>query len=110
MKLSLTKLQWDECCHKLVILCDEPDLQESYEINQFEADEVHHMFDDALLVRGRYEVDFDDKYIEVLIGELQNCIDIATDNIFSCGDNDWRGYMSSLGRVVTTLKAYRDKK
>lgn len=108
MKLSLTELQWGEVCHKLSILTDEPDLQDSYDLDQRESDVIYELFYAAPLIKGRRVVEFDDDYIDLLIGEIENTMEIASANIEDCGDDGWRGIRSSLGRLKKELINYQN--
>lgn len=107
MLLSMTKLQYEEATHKLFVLSGEPDLQESYELTAVEAEELYDRFYYLKPADGRYEIQIDSKVRDILIGELENSIDILSGNI-ECGDDSLRGIRSSIGRVLKILRANAD--
>lgn len=92
--ITLTKLQAEELHHKLSIVVDEPDLLESYEISEQQAQAAI----DALPYEGG-EFVFDPAISDVLDGEVENLLDIAAANMDIAVDGDaaqLRAYMSSL--------------
>lgn len=103
VQLSLTKLQWEEITHKLYIISEEPDLQESYNLDQREATTLYDRFYHVKPVGDRYDVEVSVDEIDVLIGEIENVIEIASANI-EHGDDGWRGIRSSMGRVLKKLQ------
>jgi len=104
VKINLTELRLGEITHKMGIVMDEPDLQESYEIDQEKADEIFEFFRDA----KPGMVEFPEEWLGLLIGELENAMSIHESNWLDCGDTDAGGYYRSLYRLVETLKEIDD--
>lgn len=100
MKVSFTKYQLDEIAFKLGVIVEEPGLQNSYDLTVVEADDLLHLFSNA----KPGVVEFDEKYADVLIGELENCIDIASDNL-SSGDDAQRGRLRSWKNAIAKIEA-----
>lgn len=81
IQVKYTALQLGEICHKLSIVEDEPDLQDSYEITQDEASAIYETFHTA---KPGEPVSFDRKFCDLILGELQDVQSMwahnATDN------------------------------
>ena len=78
IKVSLTRMQRDEIFHKLLIINEEPDLQESYGTNELEVSVLMGIFNDSL--KSVAEVEVPSRFCDMICSELQNTIDIAEDN------------------------------
>lgn len=98
MEIKLTALQVTELRHKLEIVVDEEDLLESYEV---EEDEVNKLIASLPLNDGLWE--FDDKYLDLIEGEVQNALDIANDNV-SGGHPEWSAAARSMRNLLKKLE------
>lgn len=72
--MKLTKREAQEVLHKLCILADEPELQESYVINQKQADELLK----SLPVDGGLWA-IPDYGLQAVVGEMENACEILRD-------------------------------
>lgn len=99
--VKFTKMQLEEAQHKLCILRDEPDLQESYEVTAKEAAAVC----DTFLKAQPGFVEFPHKFAEVIVGEFDNLLDIAEANL-NTDENPMalRAYMGSLKQCMARIK------
>lgn len=86
--VCFTDLQLEEITHKLSILAEEADLQESYEISEDEAKSLYNQFYSA---KNGY-VSFDEKYADIIIGEIEDRMEALYDNWQFCGDEE-EGYV-----------------
>lgn len=100
MQVKLTKMQIGEITHKLRIIADEEDMQESYEISSEEAERLHSLFYSS----PAGFVDVPDEWADMLVSELENCIDIADANI-DAGDNDWRNYKRQIRSAIKAIES-----
>lgn len=100
--VRFSKLQLEEIQHKASIVRDEPDLQESYELTEGQAIACSDFFLQAM----PGSLTFERSYIAMLIGEIENLVEIAQDNL-DCAENRMQhlSYMSSLKGLVRKLKA-----
>lgn len=100
--INLTKLQSEELNHKLAIIRDEPDLQESYEMTSEDAQQLIDALPDT---DGAFS--FDAKFSNALTGECENLLDIAQANMDCAGDSEIgqiRGYMSSISGLIRKIE------
>jgi hypothetical protein len=102
--VKLTPTQAGEIFHKVSIIDEEPDLQESYELTPADVAALMDTFrrDDL----GAYT--FDSKYVDVLCGELDNTLDIAAANLPGLDGTEaasLRGHISSMKGAQRKLRA-----
>jgi hypothetical protein len=71
------KFQLDEIAYKLRIVADEPDLQESYEVDEAWAEALH---DKVFYATPGQAIYFSEKEVEVICGEIDNLINIRENN------------------------------
>jgi hypothetical protein len=76
-KVRFTELQAGEIAHKACIVRDEPDLQDSYELTQEQAEQFAKAF---LAAQHGGLVDVLPEWVDVITGELENAIEIAQAN------------------------------
>lgn len=96
--IHVTKLQSEELQHKLTIVRDERDLLDSYEVTE---DEVQALLDALPQAEGEFA--FEEKYVDLFVGESENLIDIAESNLDRCNDSElaqMRGYISSIRGLI----------
>ncbi len=101
MQVSLTRLQIDEIAHKLRIIADEPDLLDSYDISQSDAEALAEKF--RVAQAGLIEVHAD--FADVLIGEIEDRMQACHANWKDCGDEDEGACYRSLAQAVKKIKA-----
>lgn len=100
--IKFTQLQIQEAAHKMCTVRDEPDLLESYELTSEEASDLAAMF--LKHQAGKTAVfQIDPRYLDVLQGEFENCIEIATDNLGQ-GDPSQLSYIRSMKNAITKIK------
>lgn len=102
MKIKFTQLQLDEVCHKLSIIRDEPDLQESYDVSQEEAENFYEYFYNSK--EGEIDLNFEEKYIEILIGEIQNSMERMWSNWQDCNDQSEGASYRSMNLLLKKIK------
>lgn len=101
MKIRFTELQAGEIAHKACIVRDEPDLLESYELTEQQAG----AFADAFLgVPNGGEVDVQPEWVDVIVGEIENAIEIAKDNMDVDGPHPHLAYIRSLRQTVSKVQ------
>ena len=96
--VKLSKLQAEEIAYKLTIVRDETDLLESYELT---AEEIDELIGAVPPVGGVFQ--FASKYEDVLVGELENCLEIAQDNLDN-GDMSYLSYIRSIRNAINKIK------
>ncbi len=83
MRVRFTNFELDEIAHKMNIIASEPDLQDSYEITEAEAEA---MFKRWLPRRaGVYTISKEEA--EIIQGEIENSLEISKDNLETGDDN-----------------------
>jgi len=101
---TFTRLQLEEIRHKLSILCDEPELQESYNLTAEQANDMFERYQSATPKQPVTVLEID---IPVLLDELENCCDIADANIAG-GDPDlvpsMVSYRTSIRAAIAKLR------
>jgi hypothetical protein len=75
--VRFTELQAGEIAHKACVVRDEPDLQESYELTQEQAEVFAQAF---LAAQHGGLVEVLPEWVDVITGELENAIEIALAN------------------------------
>lgn len=98
--VKLTKIQAQEVRHKMQILAEEPELQESYEISEDEAADLAATFENN--EQGQYT--FAAKFAEVIASELENSLDIASANHRHGGSASDLAYIKSLKSAVQKIR------
>lgn len=101
LTVHLTALQIGEIAHKLGIVADEPDLQDSYEVSEEEARQLADFFRDA----KPGDVSFDDRYRDLIEGEIENRMEALHANWKDCGDEDEGGLYRSMAQALKRIKA-----
>ena len=99
--LYLTDLQREELVHKTSILRDEPDLMESYEVTQEEADRLAHVIDQSDVP------ELSSKEAQILANEVDNLIEIALGNMDTTDTQERRrlaAYIGSMRSLLTKLE------
>lgn len=104
ISVELTALQINEITHKLSIVRDEPDLQESYEIALDEAEALYDCFRERS-GGGNQLVTFEGRFLDVVIGELEDRMQALEANWIDAGDQAEGGAYRSLKAAVKKLKA-----
>jgi len=99
-EVSLSAAQLEECQHKACIVCEETDLQESYEISKADAEALRDLLYGAQ--PGRIELTLDQ--LELLAGELENASEIDEANV-EAGDDESRASLQSMRDGVRKLRA-----
>lgn len=105
MRVKLTTLQLEEITHKLSILTCEPDLQESYEISENDAEQLHQRFQQA---RAGDWVILEPHVVDIIVGEIGNRMDIALSNWKDMNDAHEGGVYRSLHKLVKQLDAQQN--
>ncbi|WP_199032701.1 hypothetical protein [Ralstonia sp. ASV6] len=98
--VRLTALQINEIAHKLLIVADDTDLRESYELSEGEARTVAEHFRDA----KPGEVSFDERYRAVVEGELEDRMRALHANWIDCCDEEEGATYRSLHRALKNVK------
>lgn len=98
--VSLSAAQLQEAQHKATILCEEPDLQESYEVTAEAAEALRERLFAA--IPGRLMLTVDEA--EILAGELENAAEIDEANV-EAGDDDSRRSLRSMRNGVRKIRA-----
>lgn len=90
--------QLDEAVHKTAIVCEEIDLQDSYDLTTEQTQEFLTLLNAAkpgLLM-------LPEQLCEMLVGEFENALEIAHDNI-EAGDDEWKAYRRSIRAALRML-------
>lgn len=98
--VKFTETQLQELRYKLDIVAEERDLLESYELSSEEVTALVELVDVAW--RNRAPLTFEDRFFDVIEGELEDALQIAKDNLED-GDNDWRGAVVSYSNALKKL-------
>lgn len=102
MKIRFTKLQAGEIAHKACIVRDEPDLLESYDLTEAQAA----AFADAFLAaQSGGEVNVDPAWVDCIVGEIENLIEIAQDNQEVDGPGSHLAYIKSMRQAIKAVRA-----
>lgn len=102
MRIRFTELQAGEIAHKACIVRDEPDLLESYDLTEQQAGD----FADAFLAAQRGgDVEVRDEWVDCIVGELENLIEIAQDNQDADGPGAHLAYIKSMRQAVSRVRA-----
>lgn len=96
--VTLTALQVQEITHKLGIVAEEEDLLESYEITQEEAEEL-----EACFVRPG-PCTFDARFASVIVGELENSLEIWQRNYRQDKDPEKLGLVRSIRDAIKKIE------
>lgn len=105
ISVDLTALQINEIAHKLSIVRDEPDLLDSYELTPDDAESLY----DCFVQRsggGTQLVTFEARFLDVVIGELEDRMNALETNWIDRGDQAEGGAFRSLKAAVKKLKAF----
>lgn len=102
--VRFTRLQLEEIIHKLHIVSDEPDIQSDYEVTQDDVDALASAFDNALR-HGEDKVEFEDRFIGLIAGEVEDRMASAEANWLDAGDQDEGAVYRSLHSLVKKLKS-----
>lgn len=104
MKVKLTMKQREEIFFKLDIVSCEDDLLRDYEVTHAEVMELKNKFNDNK--KGIRAVEFDSEYADMIIGELENCEEIAEANI-EHGDTGYIGYLRMIRNAMKKINKER---
>lgn len=104
ISVELTALQIGEIVHKLSIVRDEPDLLESYEIGLEDAEALYGCFAQRS-GGGKQFVTFESRFLDVVVGELEDRMNALEANWIDAGDQAEGGAYRSLKAAVKKLKA-----
>lgn len=99
--ITFTKLQAEEIAHKACIVRDEPDLQDSYELSEEQATA---MADAFLAAHNGGDVDVRPDWVDCIVGEVENLIDIAKDNQEIDGPGSHLAYIKSMRSAIESVK------
>lgn len=103
-KIKFTALQAGEIAHKACIVRDEPDLLDSYDINEQQAG----AFADAFLAAQHGgEVEVLPVWADAIVGELENLIEIAQANQEVDGPGTHLAYIKSLRAAIAKVSPLR---
>lgn len=106
MKISLTRTQREEIFEKLDIVSDDEHLQAFYKVTEEEVRVLKNVFLDHRM--PALVVEFKDKYVELIVSELENVVEIADYNI-ATGDGEsrsaWIGYKRSMLNAIKKLRS-----
>lgn len=105
ISVDLSALQINEILHKLSIVRDEPDLLESYEISLDEAESLYDCFAQRS-GGGTQLVTFEARFLDVVIGELEDRMNALEANWKDAGDEQEGGAFRSLKAAVKKLRAF----
>lgn len=109
MELQVSVNQLHEILHKLNIVADEPDLLDSYELEEpVVTDWMEHLYIQHPRPTGPVMIDIPEELLDCVIGEIENSYDIAKDNVAD-GHDEWRGQLTSLGQFLTKLRALQQE-
>lgn len=102
MKLAVqfTQLQLEEIVHKLQIVADEPDLQESYEISPEDAQALADHFGSC----APGIVTFDEAHRDLVAGEIQDRMNALHSNWKDCGDESEGGAYRSMAQALKRVQ------
>lgn len=107
ISVELSNLQINEIVHKLSIVRDEPDLLDSYEISANDAETIY----DCFVQRsggGTQLVTFEARFLDVVIGELEDRMNALEANWIDRGDQAEGGAYRSLKAAVKKLRAFEN--
>lgn len=90
--------QLNEAVHKTAIVCEESDLQDSYDLTGSQAQE----FLTLLSAAKPGPLMLPDELCAMLLGEFENALEIAHDNI-EAGDDEWKNYRRSIRAALRML-------
>lgn len=103
LTVRLTALQINEIAHKLLIVADDTDLRESYELSEDDARTLADHFRDA----KPGEVSFDEQYRAVVAGELEDRMRALHANWIDCGDQEEGAAYRSLSKALKNVQEAR---
>ena len=101
MKLPFTALQAGEIAHKACIVRDEPDLLESYELTHGQASALAAAF---LAAQHGGDVDVLPEWVDVIVGEIDNSIEIAQANQEVDGPGTHLAYIKSMRSLQAKVR------
>lgn len=103
MTYRFTEFQSGEIAHKLGVIAEEPDLQESYGVSEEETEAVLALF----RVRGAIEVELSERWAEIIAEELEDAIEVQRSNTTGHADIDQpiASYVSSISGAIRKLRA-----
>lgn len=109
--IRLNAISINELAEKLDILCDEPDLMESYGITDVDADLLY-----SKVCRARSNgtklkaapFDADALEVKVIYGELDNSGDAAYANWESGGDRSEKNFYDHMAKACKTVAEYAE--
>lgn len=101
LTLKFGKSFLEDLEHKMTIVSDEPELQESYNITDAQAEEFRQHVSMAV-VRKQREVTIPDHMIPVVRGEMENMADIIRSN-YSDGGSQVFLHASTIERQLERL-------
>ena len=101
LAVKFTGLQIEEVAHKMCIVRDEPELQESYGISQADADFLAELF----LRAAPGIVTFDQKFRDTIAGEIEDGMLPMLANWQDCGDQCAGGIYRSMSKALAAVRA-----
>lgn len=101
MTIRFTELQAGEIAHKACIVRDDPDLLESYEITEEQASALANAF---LAAQRGGAVDVQPEWVDVIVGEIENLIEIAEHNMAIEGPHPHLAYISSMRQAASKVR------
>jgi len=101
LTVYLTALQISEIADKLLVVADDPDLQDSYAISEEEAKKLADLFRDA----APGNVAFEDRYRDLIEDEIESLMEALYSNWKDCGDEDDGGIYRSMVQALKRIKA-----
>lgn len=99
--VNLTKLQVEELRYKMGIIEEDDDLRESYELT---TDEVQQLIAILNLSNGGAYI-IPNKFADVMVGELENLLDIWRDNYLAHRASSPLAYASTIKSAIKKIEA-----
>lgn len=103
--LSLTRAQVLELAHKFAIMCDEPDLRDSYGLTVEQAEAAHELFSTIDEDVSSFLIPLPMAVAEAALGEMENVVEIAEDNHNAEGSGETSSWLRTARDGVKRIRA-----